>query len=333
MHKLKAVSLVLAASSLAIGCSNGISLKGATPSPRVSTAQDLGPASPDTVLDLVLGIHLRDSTLVHKFLDAQVTTRDVMSPTDFGDAFGISAGEYFRIVTWLRAQGFTVTQTAAGRSTISVSATAEVIERAFGTSVHAFVDSDGRFVAALDELSLAPEIAPSVSGVVGLDGGLPWVSHAIHVQASPNAALASFGAVQLETQYSTTAISMPGKGQTIAILGAGGAPPMSDVTSYITANKPYGLTTLPGTYTQELVGGPDRTGDTASGEQIENVLDAEMVLSMAPLATVVHVIAATNSPGLFTDGILHRQHRAAGARRHRQLRRLRARRGAGDVGA
>jgi kumamolisin len=33
------------------------------------------------------------------------------------------------------------------------------------------------------------------------------------------------------------------------------------------------------------------------------VLDAEMVLSMAPLANVVHVIAATNSPGLFTDGI------------------------------
>ena len=39
----------------------------------------------------------------------------------------------------------------------------------------------------MQSLSLAPEIAPSVSGVIGIDGGLPWVSHAYIPQASPDA--------------------------------------------------------------------------------------------------------------------------------------------------
>jgi kumamolisin len=59
-------------------------------------------------------------------------------------------------------------------------------------------------------------------------------------------------------------------------------------------------------YSQFLVGGPTReSAASANGEYIENLLDAEMVLSMAPYANIVHVLTATNSPGLFTDGIVH----------------------------
>jgi subtilase family serine protease len=67
--------------------------------------------------------------------------------------------------------------------------------------------------------------------------------------------------------------------------------------------KPYGMTSA-SNYLQVQLGGANRDDVTsAQNEQVENVLDAEMVLSMAPLANVVHVITATNSPGLFSDGI------------------------------
>ncbi len=307
MRKITFISLISLAAAAFSACSNSLPLARTNPSPRVANAMDLGPVAPGEVIDLVFGIRVADPIHLHQFLTKQPLTGDSMSPSDFGDAFGVSGGEYARIVTWLRAQGFTITRTAAGRTEISASATADVVARAFGTEIHQFVDSDGRFVASLGALSFAPEVAPSVSGVVGLDGEFPWHSHAFipQPQAQPAAAPKPFGAPQLETQYSTTAITSPGMGQTIVILGAGGPPAMTDVSSYITTYKPYGQTTLPGTYTQDLVGGPDRTGDTPDGEQLENTLDIEMVVAMAPYAKIIHVITATNAGGLFADGITH----------------------------
>jgi kumamolisin len=94
-------------------------------------------------------------------------------------------------------------------------------------------------------------------------------------------------------------------GQTVAILGSGGAPDLTrDLGDFMTHYKPYGLTAAPTGYSQVALGGPPRDdAATVNGEAVENVLDAEMVLSMAPLANIVHVLTATNSPGLFTDGI------------------------------
>jgi kumamolisin len=78
---------------------------------------------------------------------------------------------------------------------------------------------------------------------------------------------------------------------------------------------PYKLTAFPGKYTQQLVGGPDRTGETANpnGEYGENCLDADMVMTFAPYANIVHVITSTNAPGLFTDGISYIVNQLPGA--------------------
>ena len=91
-------------------------------------------------------------------------------------------------------------------------------------------------------------------------------------------------------------------GETVAILGANDPPDVTkDLGAFMTHYKPYGVTTA-ANYTQFLLGGPNRDPVDVNAH-VENALDAEMVLGMAPLAKVVHVIVATNTPGLFTDGI------------------------------
>jgi subtilase family serine protease len=176
---------VLLGVAATVGCGNRTPLAASAPGARIDGAVDLGSIAPDTQLDLVVGLALRQPAALHRFLDAQQYTRDVLTAEDFGDHFGVSPGEYARVVTWLGAQGFTITRTTPGRTTISVRGRADTVERAFGARVHDFEDALGRFSAAVEELSLAPEIAPSVSGVVGVEGGLPWVPHLVHPALPP----------------------------------------------------------------------------------------------------------------------------------------------------
>jgi kumamolisin len=311
-----ALTLSLSLFALVVGCSDRTPAPGASSGVRVDGAIDLGALSRDTVVDLVIGLRLRAEPALQKFLDAQPDTHDTMTPDDFADAFAISAGDYARVRNWLVAQGFVITRTTRGRTSLSVRATADVVERAFGAALHSYEDRDGRFFAAVQALTLAPDVAPSVGGVVGVSGELPWVPHLVHPPAQPAAAGQPFGATDLETQYNTSAITQPGKGQTVVILGAGNAPVASDVAGYYSTYKPYGQATNPGTYKVEQVGGANRDpNDIAELERQENTLDVDMLAAIAPYADVVHVLTATNTPGLFADGISYivEQHKEAHA--------------------
>ena len=298
-------------------CSNRTTLPASAPGPRVDGAVDLGQLPRDAAVDLVIGLHLRAAPALQKFLERQDQTLDTMSPEDFADSFAVSAVEYADVRRWLVAHGFTITRTTAGRTTISVRATADVVEQAFGAALHEYEDGDGRFYAAVDALTLAPEIAPSVGGIIGVEGGLPWVSHMVHPPApAPNAANQPYGATDLESQYQTSAITTPGSGETIVILGAGNGPVASDIAGYFSTYKPYGQATNPGSYKVEQVGGPNRDpNDIAELERQENTLDIDMIAAIAPYASVVHVLTATNTPGLFADGISYivEQHKEAHA--------------------
>jgi kumamolisin len=288
-----------------VGCSPRV--PGASPNPRIDGATDLGKLSPDQPLDAVIGLALQRPQHLTRFLKEQPASHDALSPYDFGEQFAMSAGQYAGILTWLRARGLTVTQVSDGRTTVSVHGIAANFERAFATDLHRFSDSDGEFIASLSGWSLAPELSGSVSGIIGLDGALPWRSHARLVPQAGNAGTASaYAAKDIEKLYNTANITNPGQGETIVILGAGLAPSTSDVNAYMTNDTPYGQTKLQGTYTVEQVGGANRDPmSLAQEEQLENTLDIEMVAAVAPYATVYHVLAATNEPGLFADGVAY----------------------------
>jgi subtilase family serine protease len=285
---------------LAIGCSANAPLADGLVSDRAATAVDLGRLSPDTEVDFVVGLSLRNRPALHRLLIERAVGEEPLAPEDFADAYAPTTKEYATVVGWLRAHGILVMRTAAGRTTVSAHASAGAVEQLFAVELHQYSDSNGTFSAAAGTLQVAPELVGVVQGVVGLSGSGGWKPHL----AWPNATGAALLPSDMHTLYGSTAIANPGMGEIVAILGTGLPPdPVADVGGYMTDFKPYNLTSAPG-YEQRLIGGPNRDPlSTAKGEYIENVLDAEMVLAMAPLANVVHVLTATNSPGLFTDGI------------------------------
>jgi kumamolisin len=318
------LSLILAIVS-SIGCSDGRKLlapAAVLSNPRMQGAIDLGPTSRDSTFDFVIGVALRDEPALHKFLDEQPRTRDAMTAEDFAIQFAAAQNEYDSLTTWLQAQGLEITRSNRGRTSLSVRGSAATIERAFAVAIHDFRDSAGVFAAAIGPLSLTPEISATITGTVGLHGELPWTSHMVPLPEGTGT-MGSESAQDLETLYGAWAsnkpvVTNPGMGETVAILGAGIGPMQSDITAWFTAangGAPYKLTAFPGKYTQQLVGGPDRTGATAdpNGEYGENCLDADMVMSFAPYANIVHVLTSTNAPGLFTDGISYIVNELTGA--------------------
>jgi kumamolisin len=268
-------------------------------------ATDLGRVPPGTEFDFVLGLSLSAPERLTKFLRGQPYTHDLVTPIDFGNSFAISNAEYRGVLRWLAAHQLTVTRVSDGRTSISVHATARAIEAAFGTELHQFVDLDGRFMAALTGLQMSPEVVNVVGGVVGLDGAPRWNSHRVSLPQAGTNGCNGIAAADLQALYGYGNIAAPGQNETVVILGAGLAPdPTKDVATYATA---MGLPTNVATqYQVVLVDGPNRDpGQDMSqqSEYTENCLDVDMVLAMAPLANIAHVITATNTPGLFTDGI------------------------------
>ncbi|HEX8953671.1 MAG TPA: protease pro-enzyme activation domain-containing protein, partial [Polyangia bacterium] len=287
---------------LLIGCSKSAPIDTAASLPdRVQGAVDLGRLPADAQVDFVVGLSMRRPEALDRFLRTRAVGDVPLAPDEFADTFAPTAQDYYRVVSWLRAQGAFITRTATGRTTVSAYARADAVESLFAVELHQFSDADGSFFAAVGPLAVANDLVGTVNGVVGLSGSGGWTPHLSWPDLSAGAALAP---ADMEKLYGSAAITNPGMGETVAILGAGNPPdPTADIGDFMTHYHPYALTSAP-SYSQTLLGGPTREDpSSASGEYIENVLDAEMVLSMAPLANIVHVLVATNSPGLFTDGI------------------------------
>lgn len=290
--------------AVSIGCSSSgkSPLPGATVSARVQNATDRGPAPADAIFDLVVGVRMRNETrlpMVHKLL---ADHHDALAPDEFGDQFGVSRGEYARIVSWLSAQGLEIVRTSPSRTTVAVRGNAAAIQLAFGVSMRLLADDRGAFIAPQTPTLIGNEMINNLVGVVGLDGSNKWQSRL----AFPNAGTGSQTPQDLQSRYNETVgaggIAMPGMGQTVAILSTNEATLTSDLNSYLSTYSPAGVTALTnGQYNQVFVGGPSR--DPANGAYVENVLDAEMVLAMAPYAKIVQVFTASNGGGLFTDGI------------------------------
>jgi len=290
---------------LIVGCSANAPIDPSQPTPtRIEQAVDLGRMSADAPIDFVVGLALRAPTALHRFVAGRAVGDEPIQPDDFADGFAPTKQEYARVVAWLRSTGALITRTSAGRTTVTVHGTAAAVEKLFGVELHQYADADGEFFAAAGPIVVANDLVGTVNGVVGISGTGGWKPHLAWPNLSAGAALSP---LDMEKLYGSSAIANPGMGQTVAILGAGNPPdPTGDLNAFMTSYHPYNITSPPTGYSQFLVGGPTRESpSSANGEYIENVLDAEMVLSMAPFANIVHVLTATNSPGLFTDGIVH----------------------------
>jgi subtilase family serine protease len=119
-------------------------------------------------------------TMVFKRTDAQQADLDALlqqqqdpssanyhvwlTPEEFGDRFGLDHADVDKIVSWLRSQGFTVDEPPVSRSWVTFSGTANQVNTALHTDIHAYLVNGVRHYAPAREPAVPTALASVVSG-------------------------------------------------------------------------------------------------------------------------------------------------------------------------
>jgi uncharacterized protein (TIGR03437 family) len=91
-----------------------------------------------------------------------------LTPEQFADRFGASAGDIAKIVAWLQSQGLKVNDVARGRHWITFSGTRGQAARAFRTEFHRYLAGGQTHIANATEPSIPAAFQDVVAGIRGL---------------------------------------------------------------------------------------------------------------------------------------------------------------------
>ena len=244
-----------------------------------------------------------------------------VTPTQFGEKFGVAPADIEAAKSWLVSQGFTVHGVYPNRLQIDFSGNAGLVKRAFHTQMNRYSLNKVNHIANAGDISVPSALRDVVAGVVGLNNARPQplikapklaqydpASHLFKVQkpadlaaksaASPDAVnftngsrgLVPYDMAKIYAVDSLRASGITGKGITIALIEDASMAP-ADWTNFVSQ---FNLGSYLGTYKQFQ---PQATGfancidpgtpvATTDPESLETVLDAEWATAIAPGANI-----------------------------------------------
>ena len=265
-------------------------------------AQAVGRLAPDTVLDLSIGLPVRNrEALVH--LTEQVSDPkspnygQYLTPQQFTARFGPTEQDYQAVIRFAREHGLTVTRTHANRMLLNVTGKAIDVEKAFGVTLHEYQHPTEarRFFAPATEPSVPAGLA--IQDISGLDSyRRPHTNYRLKPgqtfsKSAPTAEAKSASNVKGNATTGSgpagdyvgddfrrayvPGTTLNGSGQTIALVQFDGYL-ASDIAEY---ENMFNRTNIPlkNILIDGFSGNP-----TGNGGEVEVSLDIEMCISMAP---------------------------------------------------
>lgn len=254
----------------------------------------VGPLPGNTLVHLMIGLPIQNQpaldTLIQELYDPRSPQyRKFLTPDQFGTYFGVSPTTYGDLIGFAQSKGLTMVGQYAGRSMLAVTAPASAVEQAFFVTLNQYLRPDGTtFFAPANEPSA--DLAVPVLHISGLDsfavprpGGGRAPSGCKLNPDEPNYAGADFRTAYLSDLDPVLLASLDGAGETIGLL---------EYDSYLEDDPvAYAAKFMQGVdpTKPEPVQVPDHAAPfkplTLAGEN-EAALDIEMVMAMAPKATI-----------------------------------------------
>ncbi|RDS80048.1 S53 family peptidase [Dyella psychrodurans] len=251
-----------------------------------------------------------------------------VTPSEFGETFGVADADIAAVTSWLVSQGFTVHGVYPNKMQIDFSGTAGQVRQAFRTQESRYMINHASHIANSGDISIPVALRSVVLGVAGLNDLRPQPQHKQPQVAQFNASTARFkiqkspsdaakpanpyavpftGGVRgfvpydMNVIYNTSALysaGLTGAGITIAVVEDLGMD-NSDWPNFVAQ---FNLGSYGGTFTQfqpQLTPSTgnctDPGGENPFGESIETVLDSEWSTAMAPGANIW--VATCNDAG------------------------------------
>src|SRR5947209_8639369 len=156
----------------AVNASRMVALKGHV-HPKAQNRYDRGPLDASMELAYVT-LMLKPASSLEAFLAEQQNPDSPnfhrwLTAEQFGDRFGLSAGDMAKVVSWLQSQGLHVNDVARGRHWVTFSGTSGVIARALGTQFRRYVVDGEQHFANATEPRIPAALETVVAGFDGLD--------------------------------------------------------------------------------------------------------------------------------------------------------------------
>jgi len=295
--------------------------------PLPKSATDLGPVSaslPAGRMLLVLQRSPQEDAELHQLLsdiqnDGSASYHKWLTPAQYAERFGVSAGDAQTLCNWLEGHGFTVNKVSAGRTSIEFSGTVGQLQSAFHTSIHRYAIGSQEHLANTNDPAIPAALAPVVSGIIGLNDFFPKFAQTATARASydkqthttrpeftttAGGNLLYVGPADAATIYDTPnafnanfkgSQSYTGNGVTIAVVSDANIN-VSDVANY---RSFFGL---PANTPNVIIDGNDPGVDAfTTGDTQKALRDVEIAGALAPNANVILYTArnTTSVPGIY----------------------------------
>ncbi len=263
--------------------------------PAMAAAPLVGPVPGNTMVQLSVGLPLRNQTGLQNFIanlgdSTNSQYRQYLTPTTFASNYGPLPATSQALTGFLTASGLTVTGTYTSNQLVNVTGTAANIESAFFINLNFYQRPDGSQFYALDRepsLSLSASTAP----ILRIDGFDNFVVPQVAAGSGPIPAIppepTGFGLTGVNMYEGADFrkayvpyTSLTGAHQTVALVEFDGFFP-ADITAYENLPAYKTLTTSPPPVTPVLLNGFNGQ-PSSQGDYGEVTLDIDMVLAMAP---------------------------------------------------
>ncbi len=264
-----------------------------------STARPLGIMPDDQLMHGTIYFRVNNEADLDYLLTEQQDPQSAnyqkwLTPTEFGERFGLSATAHQNMLDWLESAGIKPTNIWANRLAIEFDARADQVERIFRVRPHFFALEDQTFYGNIAPVQLPTRLAPHVQAVK-LDNFLlahPLVRTA-STQIAPNANVGgriAIGPQDLRFVYNLQPLfdqGIDGSGQAIGIVARNDFQ-TRDVERF------RSLFNLPAINLVKIPSGGEIV-NRGGVEELEVLLDTQLSSATAPKATVQVVIADKDS--------------------------------------
>jgi subtilase family serine protease len=222
-----------------------------------------------------------------------------LTPAEYGERFGVGAGDLARICGWLSGHGFEVEEIAASKRLVIFSGTAGQVAETFHTQIHSYLVDGAEHIANSQDPQIPAALAGVVGGVVSLHdfrrrsemrarrvvNARPEYSAGSTHYLFPGDLAAIY---DLSPLYSA---GISGAGTGIAIVGRSNIN-LSDVAAFRATAE------LPGSTPKVILAGANP--GLVAADQDESTLDVEWSGALAPAAAVSLVVGESTAT---TDGV------------------------------
>lgn len=264
----------------------------------------------------------QQETALRELLDEQQTKNSPtfhawLTPTEFGQQFGVADQDIQTVTDWLAQQGFTGIKVSPGRMLIEFSGNAGLVRRAFHTEIHQFMVNGEMHMANVSVAQMPAALAPVVTGIVSLhnfrkksflrnspaaaklkaEGKLkPGFTAAPCGSLGPGPCYA-MGPADFKTIYNVPP-SLDGTNQTIALVERSNVA-ISDINQY---GQGFSVPNLTSFSSANVILESSDPG-IVEGDDQEATLDVEVAGGIAPKANILMVVADGTLTTSFSDGV------------------------------